>query len=141
MTYFKLVHVLLYSLLVELTLNFGIFFCHSPSIFSPDLVASRCVINVSKVVATFLLCISKSTSILCRMVPSLWGPESVPLLSWGKHLYPAGSDTMWQHRFFFHCFMLSTKRNSKSLERTDTLAAKTLQSYICDLQNKIPWKS
>ena len=41
----------------------------------------------------------------------------------------------------FHCFMLNTKTSSTSLERTDTLAAKTLQSCVCHLQNKIPWDS
>ena len=46
-----------------------------------------------------------------------------------------------QERMMFHCCMLNTKTSSTSLERTDTLAAKTLQSCVCHLQNKIPWDS
>ena len=91
---------------------------------------------MSYVVATLLLCISKSTSILCRIVPPLWGPESVPLLSCGRQssgrisvsanisnsTSPSfscrawrcrGHQTLWQQS---HCRATSAIGRTKSLE-------------------------
>ena len=87
----------------------------------------------SKVVATLLLCISNNTSILWRMVPPPWGPESVPLLSCGRQSsgrISVSANISNSTSPSFSCRVWQCGNTGLWI----TLAAKTLQSYI-------PWHS
>ena len=90
------------------------------------------------------------------MVPLLWGPESVQLLSWGKQSSKCSSKPTFSQnhrnvRDDSGRMSVSTNiSNSQSPSLSCrvwqcpghwTLAAKALQSYILYWQNNIPWNS
>ncbi len=123
-------------------------FCHFPSNFCPDLMSLGRVVNIR----LRLLQSCGVGMILWHVIPPLWGPESVQLLSWQDKdgewqfemfaetdilpddcLPHAGQAIMAECRFLlpFPIFILQGLAMSGT---PDTLAAKTLQSYICNRQ-------
>ena len=128
-------------LLLEATLNLLVLFCHSPSIFCSDLMASRCVLDPS-----FLRpCVEG-----CCYLPPLHIEQHVYLVTHGSPTLGArerGVALVWQTvirqnfgfrkhlKFHISIFLLQGLAMSRT---PNTLAAKSLQSYICNRQIKIP---
>ena len=135
----KILHMTL--LLLEATLNLFVLLCHSASIFCPDFMASLIVFDPS-----FLRpCVEG-----CCDSPPLHIEQHVYLVTHGSPTLGARERAValvrqtivWENfglrkHFKFHIsiFLLQGLAMSRT---PNTLAAKSLQSYICDLQNKIP---